>query len=156
MRLSLSTLLSSLLLVACAGQAVITQGRNSPNNDFAAGVVLVAEPGASFTQINEKTLDISVTSNAGHKWDPTFLFARRYAMSAADIGWTIVWLDSDRITFELVEHPVGISRYEGNRANAKPIAFLELERFPNSPTFELTHERWLVPHSTKAFAYKRQ
>src|SRR5256885_2134357 len=132
-RSALGIALAATVLAGCYGQVVTGQHKLAPSQDVELGVVYRAKPGTSFSDVAEKTLNVSVAV-AGRSSSQTqiYLFARQYTLVTADIDWDIEWVDAEHGRVEFFSYPPGVSKYRVERSQRRsastPIAFIEVAR----------------------------
>lgn len=136
-------LVATLALSACAARVVMTGYENSPETKLRAGVAVRTAPGVGYSDLAEKTVNISIY--APDLEPRVYLFTGQYKFVAAHIEWNIVWIDDDRARIELYGFPPGVFPPSGDTAKsanikevsaATRIATFEYARKPGSKSFE--------------------
>jgi hypothetical protein len=150
-----AALFVALTAAACAGQVSLSQYKLAPEDDVKLAVVYRAPPGTSFTDVNEKTLNVSVSvANRPSTQPPIYLFARQYSVQAADIDWAIAWENPGRGRIDFVAYPQGRSRFEiteeQRAALGTPIGHIVVVRRA-ADAFEVAEEQWSLPYRTKDY-----
>jgi hypothetical protein len=143
------------VIVACSGQVVLSGYEVAPTNDVKLAVVYRAKPGTSFSDVEEKTLNVSVSVAGRSSSQPAiYLFARQYLLRATDIDWTISWQGPDQGRVDFVSYPPGRGKYEIpelERASlAIPIGHVVVTR-RSADRFEISEEQWALPYRTKDY-----
>jgi hypothetical protein len=146
---------ATLGLLGCAGQVVVSQYKVAPTNDVELAVVYRAKPGTCFSDIAEKTLNVSVSVAGRSSSQPAiYLFSRQYTMVTSDIDWSITWESPDSGRVDFVVYPPGVDKYdvakEERKSRATPIGHIVVGR--QSPdAFEIRSEKWTLPYSIKDY-----